>query len=277
MESVIINMEAAMKEKVLRSIFCYVQGDALAQENIAYQKQESTPKVWSGKTALLLASLDAYEILDGFSLMKNFTLFLEEGKYTAENIATEVEESFYEALQRFKRGVHPEDCGSKEEKDRSSGGLLRSLPLAIYGMKAFDLRKEKSRALAFVGKMVGCTHAHPESIHVANFYTEILWDLFYDRVDLHFWNRMEEIKKELASFTGEDARLLLHALELFEKSTSYKESLELALERCDAKSLTPLVASMSGLYFSDQPEDWMNITKKEEIRSQILEAWLEIQ
>lgn len=266
-----------MKEKVLRSIFCYIQADALAQVNVAYREHESTPKVWSGKTALLLASLDAYEIMDGFSLMKNFSLFLEEGKYTAEKIPTDVEETFYEALQRFKRGVHPEDCGSKQEKDRTAGGLLRTLTLAIYAMKAFDLRKESPRALAFVGEMVGCTHAHPESIQVSKYYTEILWDLFLGRVDLLFWNRMKEIKKELSYLEGDDAKLLKNTLELFEKATNYKESVEQALQSREAKELAPLVASLSGLRFSDQPEGWMNLTKEEEIESLVLEAWLEIQ
>lgn len=268
-----------MKEKVLRSIFCFTQGDALAQESRIKEELSYSTKqgIWSSRTALILATLDAYRIMDGFSLMKNFTLFLEEGKYTAENIPTEVEETFYEAMNRFKRGVHPEDCGGKQEKDRSPGGLLRVLPLAIFAMKTFDLRKDKSSALTFIEEMVGCTHAHPQTKYLVRVYGDILWSLFYEKTDLHFWNRLEQEKRNIAPYQGEDAKVLLRTLELLEKSTSFAHSMELALaESHDPKSVAPLLATLTGLLYDDQPVEWMQVVKKTQIEGSVLQAWLGI-
>ena len=60
-----------MKRKVLRSLFCLVQGDSLG---LSYQGKARGSTIvqeglWSDDTAMVLASLDAFSYLNGFSLM----------------------------------------------------------------------------------------------------------------------------------------------------------------------------------------------------------------
>jgi ADP-ribosylglycohydrolase len=285
-----------MKRKVLRSLMCLVQGDSLG---LSYQNKPLDGAMvqeglWSDDTSMVLASLDAFSYLNGFSMMKNFISWMDEGTYTPRGYSLGMGKTTKEALERFKRGVHPFACGGKEEWSNGNSALVRTWPLAIYAMKKFDLRKEREKALAFIEKMVACTHGHPRSLLVSRIYSELLWDLFkegtpqqlrksLDRLHRVYSEHPQWIYMENAlagNYQNGDYIVDTYAsmVDILLCADSFERAVELAIRMGgDSSTRAALVGSLAGLIYTDQPQGWMEIEKIEEIERLALTAWLKIQ
>ncbi|HZK10457.1 MAG TPA: ADP-ribosylglycohydrolase family protein [Clostridia bacterium] len=284
-----------MKRKVLRSLFCLIQGDSLGFTKEKNQKDDLLIQegLWSDNTAMVIASLDAFSYFNGFSMMKNFVDIAEEGIYTARGYSLGMSETTKEALRRFQRGVHPFACGGKKDSDNDNDALVRTWPLALYAMKKFDIGKEKEKALDFIDKMVACTHAHPRSLLLSRLYSELLWDLLKEGTSDQLRKSAHRIKRGYAEHPewiymekalsgsykngSEGIDTFASMLDVLLCAGSFERAIRLALKMGgDTSSRAALVGSLAGLIYPDQPEDWMNIEKKEEIKSQLLGAWLKI-
>lgn len=284
-----------MKRKVLRSLFCLVQGDSLglSYQGKAWGEPILQEGLWSDDSSMVLASLDAFSYLNGFSMMKNFEAWMDEGAYTPRGYTLGMGKTTKEAILRFKRGVHPFACGAKEEGSNGNSALVRTWPLAVYAMKKFDLRKDKEKALSFIETMVGCTHAHPRSLLISRIYSELLWDLFkegtreqlkksLDRLHRAYGEHPQWVYLEGAlggHYQNSDYIVDTYAsmVDILLDAHSFEEAIKLALSMGgDTSSRAALVGSLAGLIYKDQPLGWMNIEKIEEIETRALTAWLNI-
>ena len=143
---------------------------------------------WSDDTSLTLCLLESltkkgfgskWELDKNFpqpdytDIMQRFLSWAYKGKYTAHGEAFDIGIATRKAIQRFRDGADPLECGGTSEMDNGNGSLMRVLPIIFY---LFVLIRNMSswapgaRAVTvltcFVHNISSLTHAHRRS-HIA--------------------------------------------------------------------------------------------------------------
>lgn len=247
-----------MKERILRSLLAMVQGElsgGLAPADSHYP--------------YLLAGLESFSYLSGYSLLKNLDSY--SGVYR-------LDAPTRRALVSFREGVYPEACGNYWASGKE--GLYRAWPLAVYAIKNFDLRRNEKGALAFVSRMVSITHRDEGSLALGNLYSQLLWQLLYKNQELDIKKARLDLERALhrepaiLRVNRELVEFYWGILEVLEGAGSYDDAIERALEiERDGPLRAGLVGSLAGPIF--KKEDFKFDEKFEkEIRARFLRAWL---
>lgn len=123
---------------------------------------------WSDDTSMELALIDSIINEKGINyddIMKNFTSWIEKGKYTPTDHAFGVGRCCLKAIYNYKKGIPALECGNTEEQHMSNGSLMRILPIALYSyarnLSVDDIQKLTNNISAL-------THRH-ESVQFACF------------------------------------------------------------------------------------------------------------
>ena len=98
------------------------------------------------------AGVDPVDVMTRFSAWKNHR------QYTATGVVFAVGGICRRGIERFERGIKPEDCGDLTEKSNSNGGLMRNFPIALY---ASQHTKDIDALLWLVHSYSALTHGHP--------------------------------------------------------------------------------------------------------------------
>ncbi len=170
--------DAKLKDQILGGILGLAVGDALGVP-VEFKSRESLrrnpvtdmigrgthnqpPGTWSDDTSLTLCLLESLtsRTVDYADIMKRFLSWIDEGKYTAHDEVFDVGIATRKALQRFKNGAEPIQCGGKSEYDNGNGSMMRILPLAFY------LHTIDEKSVDVIHDVSSLTHAHRRS-HIA--------------------------------------------------------------------------------------------------------------
>jgi len=129
-----------------------------------YGTYNQPPGTWSDDTSLTLCLLDslANKGIDYADIMKRFLSWLDEGEYTPYGEVFDVGIATRKALQRFRNGNAPLECGGTSEQDNGNGSLMRILPLAFY-LHTFGGNLTLDEAFDVIHNVSSLTHAHKRS------------------------------------------------------------------------------------------------------------------
>ena len=103
---------------------------------------------WSDDSSLILATIDGLskslknkgydediklnELIDYEIIMKNFSLWLNKGKFTPYGQAYDIGGATMDGIHRYDRGTEPILSGGIGERDNGNGSLMRILPIAFF-------------------------------------------------------------------------------------------------------------------------------------------------
>ena len=126
-----------MEKEILAGVFGLLVGDALglpaefvSRKNLKASPIETMvggdfpPGTWSDDSSMALVLVD--KLGAGFSyqeIMEGFLAWYERGAYTPLGFSFGVGRTTSEALERFRAGTPPLQCGGKGEKDNGNGSL----------------------------------------------------------------------------------------------------------------------------------------------------------
>ena len=99
-----------------------------------YGTYNQPPGTWSDDTSLTLCLLDSLASgkIDYADIMQKFISWASKGEYTALGNVFDIGIATRKALQRFKEGTDPLQCGGTSEQDNGNGSLMRMLPIVFY-------------------------------------------------------------------------------------------------------------------------------------------------
>ena len=134
---------------------------------------------WSDDTSLTIALADALcdcDEIDYEKIMRNFYLWISEGKFTPYFKAFDIGNTCFKALMCYRGGAEPLLCGGDSELDNGNGSLMRISPLVIYiknqlGDAAFDHKK----TFEIIHNVSRLTHAHQIALIGCDIYIAILF------------------------------------------------------------------------------------------------------
>jgi ADP-ribosylglycohydrolase len=185
-----------LKDKILGGIFGLAVADALGVP-VEFQKRElfrhnpvtdmrgygqynQPPGTWSDDTSMTLCLLDslANKKVDYADIMQRFISWADKGEYTAHGKLFDIGIATRKALQRFRDGTTPLECGGTSEQDNGNGSLMRILPLAFYLHTTCgeDFTKDE-KSVDIIYNVSSLTHAHKRSLIACGVYLIIANDL----------------------------------------------------------------------------------------------------
>ena len=119
---------------------------------------------WSDDTSLTIALADALcdsGEIDYDKIMKNFHLWISEGKFTPYYKAFDIGRTCFKALLCYRGGDEPLLCGWDSEMDNGNGSLMRISPLVFYIQKKFgDNAFDNNKTFEIIHNVSRLTHAH---------------------------------------------------------------------------------------------------------------------
>ena len=96
------------------------------------QKEKGT---FSNETSLMIAGFDSIKRkgeIDFEDIMESYSNWLFNAEYTTEEKAFGINETMFNAINKFKSGVEPLLCGDNDERTTDTAGLTRITPIILF-------------------------------------------------------------------------------------------------------------------------------------------------
>ena len=130
---------------------------------------------WSDDTSMILCTLDKLDSsVDHSAIMSAFVAWNSKGEYTPFGNCFDIGFTTALALQNYRKGIDPLDCGLDDERSNGNGSLMRIIPAALY-IAAHGLNAQESTEL--VHGLSALTHAHLRSKIGCGIFTHIALEL----------------------------------------------------------------------------------------------------
>lgn len=271
----------------------------------AYGTHHQPAGTWSDDSSMTLATLDS--LLSGLNyhdIMKKFSLWETEAKYTATDEVFDIGIATSQAIDRYLHGTPAEKCGGTGEYDNGNGSLMRIAPIILYlYATGHDLTEHDQEGYDIIHKVSALTHAHPRSQMGCGIYGKLLLDLLAKKgqginkeqitllaIDcaLYSYDAFYPDHEEIATYEHlvdictlsnrpeEDIRssgYVVHSLEAaiycFLTTDTYKDCVLKAVNLGDDTDTVGAIAgSLAGAFYGYEqiPEEWLKvIAKKEDI------------
>lgn len=259
---------------------------------------------WSDDTSLTLAladSLSETEGIDYDDIMRRFLLWLEGGSYTPKGKTFDIGQTCFNAIERFKKGVPPLECGGQKERECGNGSLMRISPLVFYIQKKFGKGAfENPKVFELIHNVSRLTHAHPIALLGCDIFIAMLFSILNgtekEKALLYtcekvssFVNQNPEYKdafskydrllapdfcslsEEKISSTGYVVDTLESAVWSFLTTDSYRECiLKVVNLGGDTDTIGAVAGAMAALYYADSPEkgipeEWKELLQNKEL------------
>lgn len=184
-----------MTDYIKGSIWGLIVGDALGvpvefKEREALRKHPVTdmmeygthyqPKgTWSDDSSMMLCTLDSLGSkgkIDYDDIMAKFASWLFEDEYTPHGETFDYGGATCRAIERYRSGVAPLECGGCSERDNGNGSLMRILPVVLYQFEKHQHFIWNYRCMMIdpIHKASGLTHAHSTSLIGCGLYGFVL-------------------------------------------------------------------------------------------------------
>lgn len=253
-------------------------------EMIGFGTHRQPVGTWSDDTSMALATLESIgrrPAIDYSDIMMNFADWYFRGRFTARGSVFDVGGTTRRAIQRFRRGVKPLECGDLGEHN-GNGSLMRILPVVFVPHSFKDVIN--------VSKL---THAHDISIFACLIYVATVEELLtgiekkqavqnglnkiehalYIPVEYASLRFIESFSRDAIKSTGYVVDTLEAALWCFLITASYQDCVLTAVNLGDDTDTVAAVAGgLAGVYYGcggekGIPEKWIDkIARKEWIQ-----------
>ena len=269
---------------------------------------------WSDDTSLTLALADSLcetEGIDYDDIMRRFLLWLEGGSYTPKGKTFDIGQTCFNAIERFKKGVPPLECGGQKERECGNGSLMRISPLVFYIQKKFGKGAfENPKVFELIHNVSRLTHAHPIALLGCDIFVAMLFSILNEtekeKALLYtcekvssFVNQNPEYKDAFSKYdrllapdfctlpeekipsTGYVVDTLEAAVWCFLTTNSYRECiLKVVNLGGDTDSIGAVAGAMAGLYYADSPEkgipeEWKEALQNKELLMSVAEKLAE--
>lgn len=136
---------------------------------------------WSDDTSLTISLMDSLsDGVDYDDIMKKYASWLDNGEYTPEGDTFDVGRTTSVAIENYKQGKSPLECGGSDERDNGNGSLMRIMPIILYSNQK-KLSFDESRKL--IDEVSSLTHAHRISKASCNIYNFIVKEILENKTD----------------------------------------------------------------------------------------------
>lgn len=267
--------------KIYDAIMGLVVGDALGvpvefkardtfhvDDMIGYGTYNQPPGTWSDDSSLTLATMESVIRnggIDPADMMKNFSMWLNNGVFTPYGEVFDVGGTTEAAIRRFQNGVEPLKCGLNHYKHNGNGSLMRILPLALFPSSVNDINNVSS-----------LTHAHEISRRACRLYVGTaeqllkgasLWEVVgcsgiwvkeFDRIPKIYKLNRDEIRS-----TGYVVDTLEAALWCVYHTSSYRDCVLTAVNLGgDTDTIAAVAGGLAGIIYgcggeSGIPDEWI--------------------
>lgn len=184
-----------MTDYIKGSIWGLIVGDALGvpvefKEREALRKHPVTdmmeygthyqPKgTWSDDSSMMLCTLDSLGSkgkIDYDDIMAKFASWLFESEYTPYGESFDYGGATCRAIERYRNGVAPLECGGCSERDNGNGSLMRILPVVLYQFEKYQhfVHCNRPAIIQPICRVSALTHAHPISLLGCGLYAQLL-------------------------------------------------------------------------------------------------------
>lgn len=133
---------------------------------------------WSDDSSMMLCTLDSLckGEIDYDDIMSKFAGWLFDGEYTPCGETFDYGGASYRAIDRYRNGVAPLECGGRSERDNGNGSLMRILPVVLYQFEKYHhfIHCNRPAIIQPVCRVSALTHAHPTSLLGCGLYAQLL-------------------------------------------------------------------------------------------------------
>lgn len=275
----------------------------------AFNKPEGS---WSDDSSLILATIDGLskslenhkeddsslnEIIDYEIIMKNFSLWLNEGEFTPYGYAYDIGGATMDGIGRYDNGTEPILSGGIGEGDNGNGSLMRILPIAFFihylsQKYSFD---EDERMTA-IHNLSSLTHRHRRTQLCCGIYVNIALEFIENhenecnlaleelianginkskeyyfnnddfKGELHHFNRVfslniQNLPRDEIKSGGYTISSLEASIWCLLNNENYKDTVLTAVNLgYDTDTTACIAGGLAGIYYGyeDIPADWVN-------------------
>ena len=127
---------------------------------IGYGTHSQPEGTWSDDSSMTIATLDSINECNGLNyddMMKKFSEWERESKYTATGEFFDIGISTSNAIYQYNHGVEPTKCGGTGVRENGNGSLMRILPIVLYLHEQELPYDEETR---IINECSSLTHGH---------------------------------------------------------------------------------------------------------------------
>jgi ADP-ribosylglycohydrolase len=249
-----------------------------------YNQPEGT---WSDDTSLTLCLMEnIIENGSDESLMKKFSDYLKHGYMTPYGECFDIGRTTINAIEAYRMGTPPEQCGQSGENDNGNGALMRIAPVVFLNVGDESLYSRIGKTERYSR----LTHAHPRSVFGCILYVEFMRQLYlgkekgaaldcaigiaaslkeYEKQFSHYDRIMSGIINILEQESVRSGGYVVDTLEAavwcFFRHDNFKDTVLEAVNLGGDTDTTGIVAgSLAGMYYGIEalPDEWVNALAK---------------
>lgn len=254
-------------------------------EMIGYCKHKVPVGTWSDDTSMILATIDSINkknIIDYKDIMFKFSEWIIDCKYTAIGKVFDAGNTVRISLSRYKEGVQPICCGSKDINSNGNGSLMRILPI-VYFLCYNNFTEEEE--VQIINNVSSLTHAHEisclgckilfdfikqllignDKFKAIEHIKKINYNQYYSDNAISYYNRI--FSSDISKFSKDMIRSSGYIVDTLEASlwctlisNSYEESVINAINLGgDTDTIGAITGGLSGIVYSKEqiPSEWL--------------------
>ena len=139
---------------------------------------------WSDDSSMALAALDSILLKGGIDyadMMERFRDWRRNGAYTPHGNVFDIGITCSGAIDRFRPGVDPLECGATGERENGNGSLMRIMPVSLYDAFREDYWQDEilNKTAENTHGASSLTHRHPRSLIGCMLHTSICHELIF--------------------------------------------------------------------------------------------------
>ena len=312
-----------MKQKIYNTLYGAIVADALGvpveftsreerkakpvTDMIGYGTYNLPKGSWSDDSSMILClaeSIGRLGKIDYDDIMKNFSAWFNDGKFTADDYLFDIGGSCSESIMNYLKGIPPLDCGQKGEFENGNGSLMRIAPVPLYLFKKLgsDAISNKE-SFGIIHNVSSLTHAHPISLIGCDIYCAFMLEILngtsksellqkalkaidsfvkmhseyakafskYERIT--YQNFMNLPENQIKS-SGYVVDTLEAALWCFLTTDNYKDCVLKAVNLgSDTDTVACVAGSIAGLFYGDIPAEWIKTIRNKKLVDDVIQKF----
>lgn len=252
---------------------------------------------WSDDSSMVIATISSIinnnGIIEYKDIMNNFMLWADGNDFNINGYTFGIGRTTLNALKcyryrdEFKEYNNPINCGQSNFKDNGNGSLMRILPIAYY---CYYKKLNDNQVYCLIKNISSLTHKHEISILGCYIYVlfvinlldgnskensykyirEYNYERYFDNEIINYYNRI--LNNDISKLVLDDISSLGFVVDTLEaviwcfmNNDNYKNCVIEAINLGnDTDTIGALVGGLSGIYYGDIPNKWLDgIAKKE--------------
>ena len=312
-----------MKQKIYNTLYGAIVADALGvpveftsreerkakpvTDMIGYGTYNLPKGSWSDDSSMILClaeSIGRLGKIDYDDIMKNFSAWFNDDKFTADDYLFDIGGSCSESIMNYLKGIPPLDCGQKGEFENGNGSLMRIAPVPLYLFKKLGsdaiFNKE---SFSIIHNVSSLTHAHPISLIGCDIYCAFMLEILngtsksellqktlktidsfvkmhseyakafskYERIT---YQNFITLPEDQIKSTGYVVDTLEAALWCFLTTDNYKDCVLKAVNLgSDTDTVACVAGSIAGLFYGDIPAEWIKTLRNKKLVDDVIQKF----